>query len=114
MVTSGGVDLLKDIQSGTHDGDDEQPAKAMALNATAAVLPKSRTRNIDPIHPRRKLGRKARSVKPGSRSEHRSESGKSVSTSARKDVSRKRKLSFSKMLSKFCEALSKPESVQLH
>ena len=65
MVTSGGVDLLKDIQSGTHDGDDEQPAKAMALNATAAVLPKSRTRNIDPIHPRRKLGRKARSVKPG-------------------------------------------------
>jgi hypothetical protein len=48
MVTSGGVDLLKDIQSGIHDGDDEQPAKAMALNATAVVLPKRRTRNIDP------------------------------------------------------------------
>jgi hypothetical protein len=50
MVTSAGVDLLTDIQSGIHDGDDEQPAKAMALNATAAVLPKSRTRNIEP-HP---------------------------------------------------------------
>src|ERR1700677_2561096 len=114
MVTSGGVDLLKDIQSGTHDGDDEQPAKAMALNATAAVLPKSRTRNIDPIHPRKKLGRKARSVKPGDGSRTSERVGESISTSAQGDVSRKRKLSFSKMLSKSCEALSKPESVQLH
>jgi hypothetical protein len=68
MVTSGGVDLLKDIQSGTHDGEDEHPASAAALNVTAAVLTKSRTRNIDPIRPRFNLGRTIRSVKAGSKS----------------------------------------------
>jgi hypothetical protein len=67
MVTSGGVDLLKDIQSGIHEGDDEHPASAAALNATAAVLAKSRTRNIDPIRPRVNLGRTARSVKGDSK-----------------------------------------------
>jgi hypothetical protein len=68
MVTSGGADLLKDIQSGIHEGDDEHPASAAALNTTIAVLPKSRTRNIDPIRPRMNLGRTARSVKADSKS----------------------------------------------
>jgi hypothetical protein len=68
MVTSGGVDLPMDIQSGTHDGVEEHPAKAAAPNAIAAVLLKSRTRNIDPIHPPMNLSRPARSVKTDDRS----------------------------------------------
>jgi len=63
MVTSGGVDLLKDIQSGIDEDDDEHPASAAALSAIAAVLPNGRTRNIDPIRPWMNLGRTAGSVK---------------------------------------------------